>query len=89
MIITLTEQDLKQIIAHLIENCVGLPRTLMERMSQDQVEMAAKMYRAAGERDMAHADELERFEQLSPEEKAAVVASIERRGKSETSGGLA
>jgi hypothetical protein len=79
MSVTLTNADVKAIIEYCIEQCAPLPGALAQRMSDRQLEMASEMYTAAGERDMADADELKRFKKLGPEEKAAVVASIERR----------
>ena len=77
MIITLTEADVKSIVEFYAEQGVRLAPALMERMSDEQLTMAAQIMRAAGERHMAHADQLERFAELSPEEKEAVVALAE------------
>jgi hypothetical protein len=61
MIVTLTDADVKSIVMFYAGKGVALAPALMERMSAGQLDMAAKMMIEAGERHVAHAEDLEHF----------------------------
>lgn len=58
MIVTLTHADLRSIVNFYADQGVKLAPTLIARMSDEQREMAAEIYRRAGEMLIARADKL-------------------------------
>jgi hypothetical protein len=58
MIVTLTHADLRSIVNFYADQGVKLAPALIARMSEEQREMAAEIYRRAGEMLIARADKL-------------------------------
>jgi pantothenate kinase-related protein Tda10 len=58
MIVTLTHADLRAIVNFYADQGVKLAPALIARMSDEQREMAAEIYRRAGEMLIAKADKL-------------------------------
>lgn len=69
MIVTLTDADIQSIVEFYAEQGARLAPALVERMSDEQRKMASKIMREAGERHMAHAEELQRFKRERAETK--------------------
>ena len=66
MIVTLTDADIQSIATFYADKGVPVAPALMERMSDEQLDMASKIMREVGAHHMAHAEELEQMP-LQPE----------------------